>query len=70
MKPTLRKPVGVLLMLVLMTLWCVGVASLSGWIGEWHALVQLPAYLLLGVAWIYPMRPLLRWMETGEFRNF
>ena len=68
MTPTWRKPFGVFLILVLIAIWCVLVASLSGWIGSLHALVQAAIYVFLGIVWIAPLKPLLRWMETGAFR--
>jgi hypothetical protein len=34
-----------------------------------HALLQLPVWLLLGIAWIFPMMPLVRWIETGRLRK-
>jgi hypothetical protein len=31
------------------------------------ALAQAPIWLLVGVAWVLPLRPLLRWIELGRF---
>ncbi|WP_242115695.1 DUF2842 domain-containing protein [Sphingomonas lacusdianchii] len=69
-EPTWRKPAGVLAILVLLTLWAIGVAMLSGVIGGWHWLLQLGFYLIAGIAWLWvlPMRAMLRWMETGHWR--
>ena len=68
--PSWRKPVGMLAILVLITLWVVLVASLSGIVGQWHALLQLLFYLVTGIVWLWllPMRRMLRWMETGTWR--
>ena len=44
------------------------VASLAGPIGRLPILVQAILYLVLGIIWILPLRPLLIWMETGRFR--
>lgn len=68
MTPSWRKPVGALAILALTIVWCVLVASLSGVVGRWHALVQLGFYLVTGVVWIAPLGPALRWMETGRWR--
>jgi hypothetical protein len=38
-------------------------------LSSWPALAQAPVYLFLGVIWIAPLRPLLRWMETGRLRR-
>jgi len=68
MKPSLRKPVGVLLILLIIALWAIIIASFSGWVGGWPILVQTAFYLVAGIVWILPMKPLLRWMETGRLR--
>ena len=36
-------------------------------ITTWHALAQLPAYIVLGMIWIAPLRRFLIWMETGRW---
>ena len=46
--------------------WVVLVASLSSWIGALPVLVQALIYVLLGVIWIAPLKPVLRWMELGR----
>ena len=68
MTPSWRKPAGVLLILLLIGLWCAIVVSASGIIGGWPWWLQLPFYLVTGIVWIMPMRPLLLWMETGRWR--
>ncbi|MFA5988512.1 MAG: DUF2842 domain-containing protein [Sphingomonas sp.] len=68
LKPSWRKPVGVLALLVLITAWAVLIASLSGIVGGWPALVQIAFYAVAGVVWIVPVKPMLRWMETGRLR--
>jgi len=69
MSPSPRKPFGVLLIIVLLIAYAVLVASLTPWLSRWPALAQAPVYLFLGVIWIAPLRPLLRWMETGKLRR-
>ncbi|MES2137942.1 MAG: DUF2842 domain-containing protein, partial [Pseudomonadota bacterium] len=32
-------------------------------------LVQAPFYLVMGIAWILPLKPLVRWIETGSWRR-
>ena len=61
--PAWRKPAGVLLILLLIFVWCVLVATLSPAIGRLPSLAQALAYLVLGIVWIVPLKPLLRWME-------
>lgn len=67
-KPTWRKPAGMLLILAIIALWAVIVASFSQVIGAWPGWVQAIVYTVAGIVWIFPVRPLLTWMEIGRFR--
>ena len=68
-QPTWRKPAGMGLILLLITLWAVLVASLAGYIGDMPWPVQAIFYLAAGIVWILPLKPLLRWMELGKWRE-
>ncbi len=68
MNPSWRKPFGIFLILALIAVWAVIVASAAPLIGALPALLQLPIYLVAGIVWILPLKPLLRWMETGKWR--
>jgi hypothetical protein len=57
-----------LAILLLILVWVVLVASFSAEIGALPVLVQLGIYVVLGIVWIAPLKPLLRWMETGRWR--
>lgn len=67
-QPSWRKPAGILLILLLIGVWSVGIVALSHWIGAWPVLVQALFYLVAGIVWILPLKPLLRWMELGRWR--
>lgn len=66
--PSWRKPAGTFALLAYMLIWAVLIASLSGFVGGWPVLVQAVFYLIAGIIWIVPLKPMLRWMETGKFR--
>jgi hypothetical protein len=68
-QPSWRKPAGMFMILLLIAIWTFLVGSLSPWIGEWHVLFQAIFYLVTGVIWIMPLKPLLRWMELGQWRT-
>jgi Protein of unknown function (DUF2842) len=67
-RPSWRKPAGMLAILLLISVWVFAIVSLSGYIGQIHILAQAFVYLVAGIVWIAPLRPLLIWMETGSFR--
>jgi predicted membrane channel-forming protein YqfA (hemolysin III family) len=68
-EPSYRKLVGIALILLLIVLWAVFVASLARIVGAWPILVQAPFYLVMGIVWIIPLKPLVRWIQTGSFRT-
>ena len=68
-KPTWRKPAGMFLILAVIVVWAILIASFSETIGRWPGLVQAIVYIVAGIVWIFPMRPVLVWMETGRWRS-
>ena len=67
-EPSWRKAAGIAAIVLLIVLWAVLVATFAGTIGRWPALVQALFYLIVGIGWILPLRPLLRWSQTGRWR--
>ena len=67
-QPSARKLAGIAIIVLLIVAWAAFVASLARIVGGWPILVQAPFYLVMGLAWILPLRPLVRWIETGSFR--
>jgi len=68
MEPSPRKLAGIGVILLLIVVWAAFVASLARIVGAWPILVQAPFYLVMGLAWIIPLKPLVRWIETGSFK--
>jgi len=66
--PSWRKPVGALAIMAIITVWAVVVVGASPVVGGWHWALQALFYLVAGIAWIFPVRPMLGWMETGHAR--
>jgi Protein of unknown function (DUF2842) len=67
--PSARTLAGVALIVLLIVLWAAFVASLARVVGLWPILVQAAYYLFMGIVWIIPLKPLVRWMVTGSFRT-
>lgn len=67
-EPSTRKLAGIAMILLLIVGWAAFVASLAPFVGKWPVLLQAPYYLFMGVAWVIPLKPLVRWIETGSIR--
>lgn len=68
-QPSWRKPAGIFAILALIAVWAAIIVSLSPTVGQWPILAQALFYLIAGIVWILPLKPLLRWMETGHFKD-
>ena len=69
MTPSSRKLLGIAIIVLLILIWAALVASLAPVIGKLPILVQGAFYLVMGIVWISPLKPLLRWAETGRWRG-
>ena len=67
--PSWRKPAGIGLILLLIAVWAVIVVTIADLIGDIAWPLQALFYLVAGIAWIAPLKPLLLWMETGRWRR-
>src|SRR5215207_2430521 len=65
--PSWRRPAAIAAILLLILFWAVLVASFSEAVGRWPVLVQALFYLVAGIVWIVPLKPLLRWSQTGRW---
>jgi predicted membrane channel-forming protein YqfA (hemolysin III family) len=67
--PSGRTLAGVALIILVIALWAAFVASLAHVVGGWPILVQAGYYLVMGIIWIIPLKPLVRWTLTGSFKT-
>ena len=68
-RPSARPLAGTALILLLIVVWTAFVASLARVVGQWPVLVQALYYLVMGIVWIIPLKPLVRWIQTGSFKT-
>jgi hypothetical protein len=68
-EPSWRKPFGIGLILLLIAVWGVIVVTVSDLISGMPWPVHALYYIVAGIVWIAPLKPLLRWMETGTWRG-
>ena len=68
MRPSWRKPFGVLALLVALALYAILAVTLLAPVARWPILAQMVVYLVAGTIWLLPLGRFLQWMETGRFR--
>lgn len=68
-EPRWRPTAGAFLIIAIIAGWAVAVASLSHWVSGWPGLAQALFYTVAGIVWILPLKPILRWTETGRWRR-
>ena len=66
--PSWRKPFGILVLLTLIAAWAVATTHM---VERYPALNNPITFVATGIVWIwlFPMKALLRWMETGKWRD-
>ena len=69
MEPSWRRPAAIAAILLLILFWAVLIATFAPKIGRLPILAQALFYLIVGIAWIAPLKPLLRWSQTGHWRQ-
>ncbi|HEX8480445.1 MAG TPA: DUF2842 domain-containing protein [Allosphingosinicella sp.] len=68
-KPSWRKPVGMLLLLLLIAVWGFVVVTVAEALPEMPWPLKALFFIVAGIVWILPLKPLLRWMELGRWRE-
>jgi predicted membrane channel-forming protein YqfA (hemolysin III family) len=67
MRQTHRKLIGTVAILVFVCVYAlVAMALAQGRITDAPKLVQTVAYIALGLAWVTPLLPLIKWMERKD----
>ena len=67
-EPSWRKPVGMFGMILYIAIYALIISVLSDQITGLPQLVQAAFYLVAGIAWVAPLKPLFLWMNTGRWR--
>ncbi len=67
-KLTLRRPLGVLALIVGIFAYVLFAVWLFEPVAALHPLLQAPIWLVLGIAWVFPIRPVIVWIETGRWK--
>lgn len=62
----MRKPIAMLITFVFLAAWAVGAATIGSNMTDWPRLVQLVFYVVAGIGWAFPLKPLMTWMNTPQ----
>jgi predicted membrane channel-forming protein YqfA (hemolysin III family) len=68
-QPSWRKPVGMFLILALIAVWAIIMLVFTPVILSLAWPLQALFFAIFGIAWIIPLKPLLRWMDQGKWRE-
>lgn len=68
MTPKGRTLIGLFAILALIATEAVLIVAFANLIAPWPILAQSLFYLVAGLIWLLPMKPLLVWMNRGESR--
>ena len=69
MKPSWRNLAGIFLILALIMVWSVAVVAGYELIAGAAWPLQALYFLVAGTVWVLPLKPLLRWMQSGKWRE-
>jgi len=69
LEPRPRPTIGIFMVLGVIVAWALIVASVSPLVSRWPAIVQLLFYIVAGFVWVLPLKPIMRWSETGRWRG-
>lgn len=61
-----RKLIAMLIVLLWLFFWIVGASMLGSRMTDWNQGLQLVFYIVAGIGWIFPLRPIFRWMNANE----
>ena len=62
----MRKIIAGLVLLAFIAIWIFLAATIGTQLAGAPKWVQLVFYIVAGIAWVIPLRPLMRWMNRGS----
>ena len=69
MTPESRKGWGMAAIVLFIAMYALIIALFAPLISRLPVLAQALLYLIAGIAWALPLRPLINWMGTGRWRR-
>ncbi|MEM9225105.1 MAG: DUF2842 domain-containing protein [Pseudomonadota bacterium] len=65
MSPANRRLVASLVIIVFLAVWIWGAATLGTYLADGPKWLALIYFIVAGIGWALPLRPVLRWMNSG-----
>lgn len=62
----MRKPIASLVLLLFIAFWIWLAGTVGSAITDAPQVLQLIFYIFAGIGWIFPLRPLFKWMNANE----
>ena len=62
----MRKIITILILLTYLAAWIFGAATIGSSITGAPKLLQLLFYIVAGIGWVFPLKPLFAWMNSGQ----
>ena len=60
----MRKIIAMLITILFLALWIFGAATIGSSMTDWPQLLQLAFYVVAGIGWVFPLKPLMGWMNS------
>ncbi|MEO0786118.1 MAG: DUF2842 domain-containing protein [Pseudomonadota bacterium] len=61
----MRKPIAILALFAVLGVWIVVATMIGSEIATAPGLLQLIFYIVAGIGWVIPMRPIFMWMNSA-----
>jgi carbon starvation protein CstA len=68
-EPRSRPTAAAFMIMAIIIVWAALIVSMSDVVTRWPWGVQAIFYTAAGIVWILPLKPILRWSETGRWRG-
>lgn len=62
----MRKLIGMILLMLFLIVWIAVAVVIGGRLTGAHWLVSLIFYIVAGIGWAFPLKPLMRWMHAKD----
>lgn len=62
----MRKLIGMIALMLFLIAWITGAVMIGGRLSEAHWLASLVFYIVAGIGWAFPLKPLMIWMHAKD----